>query len=146
MKKNALIKDKQGYSTLFWALFLATVLVPLMAMTIELGRFFYARQAITNASDSAALAAATEIDRNLYKSNGSVILTPSVYSWAQKAALSSGSTLEKAGVNPMVGNIFIKGTTVTVVVSANLDLLFPSIVPDITITKYGTAQVKLLTK
>ena len=144
MRKNALIQDRRGYSTLFWAMFLSMVLIPLMAFTLELGRFFYARQAITNAADSAALAAATEIDRNLYRSDGAVALTPSVYSWARQAALSSSSTLDKAGVNPSVGAISVNGTTVSVVVSANLDLLFPSIVPDITITKFGTAQVRML--
>jgi Flp pilus assembly protein TadG len=144
MEKRHLVLDKRGYSTLLWAVFLSTVLIPLLALTIELSRYFFAAQATANAAESAALAAATEIDKNIYESDGRTTLTSSVYTWAQTAALSSSGSLVSAGVNPKVGQININGTTVRVAVSANLDQLFPSIVPNITIVKNGTAEVQLL--
>ena len=57
-----ILKDRNGYSMTFWAVFLGFVMIPIMALGIELGRYFYARAEIAKAADAAALAAAAEIN------------------------------------------------------------------------------------
>ena len=53
-------ENEHGYVTAFWAIFLGTVMVPLMVLAWDVGRLFYARGEIQKAADAAALAAARE--------------------------------------------------------------------------------------
>jgi len=53
-----ILNDRRGYSMTFWTVFFGFVMIPIMALGIELGRYFYARAEIAKAADAAALAAA----------------------------------------------------------------------------------------
>ena len=66
----------------FWALFIGLVMVPMLALSIEVGRFFIARAQISAAADAAALAAAVEINTRLYQDSGIVALpSGKTHSW-----------------------------------------------------------------
>ena len=52
--KIALLQDRRAYTMTFWALFIGLVVAPLMALSIEIGRFFAARAQISAAADAAA--------------------------------------------------------------------------------------------
>ena len=65
-----LFADRRGYSATFWAVFFGFVLVPILALSIELGRYFYARAEIAKAADAAALAAAAEIRTRVFEETG----------------------------------------------------------------------------
>ena len=143
-----MIRAKRAYSMTFWAVFFGFVLVPAFAMSIELGRYFYARAEIAKSADAAALAAAAEINQRVFRSSGD--LTPTDKTWANAQAFASrnNSVLSARGVNAYVTDISVDDgvDTVRVTVSANLSLLFPSIVPDIAVHETGTAQVRAFSR
>lgn len=133
-----------GYSMTFWAIFIALVLLPLLALAIEVGRYSYARAEVAKAADAAALAAAIEIDRPVFQETGLVVVTGQA--WAEAQAYASWNTqyLSARGIHAVVTGISVNNTnhTVEVVVSANLDRLFPSVVPDIVVSEAGLARVR----
>jgi hypothetical protein len=139
-----LFRDKRGYSMTFWAVFIGFVMVPTMAMAIEVGRFFFTRSQIAASADASALAAAVEINQRQFISSGSLAFTSQTYAWAQKAVDINCEKLITLGVHPHVSNITIQGNTVNVEVSADLSLLFPAILPDITVAEWGKAEVRAL--
>lgn len=144
MQTKKVLLDKRGYSTAFWASFFALVLVPMLALSMEVGRFFFTRSQIAAASDSAALAAAVEINHRLFVETGQIAPSSATYSWAQKAANSNCEQLIVKGIHPWVSDIRVTGNTVEVAVSADLSILFPSVVPDITVTEWGRAEVRAM--
>lgn len=144
MKRKFFI-DQRAYTMTFWALFIGLIVAPLMALTIEVARFFAARAQISAAADAAALAAAVEIDFPLYQQSGIVSLSPGVSkAWANRIVLSNCTQLISQGVQAGVTDISLRGNTVEVVVSANLDRLFPAIIPDIHVTETGKAEVRVI--
>jgi len=52
-----MLRGRRAYSTLFWIGFLTFCLIPLVALAVNLGRFFYARAEMYKVADAAALAA-----------------------------------------------------------------------------------------
>ncbi len=64
---------------------------------------------------------------------------------AQDFTSMNNSYLRKNGVNAVVTGISVDAgnNTVLVQVSANLDRLFPSVVPIVAITEYGYVEVQL---
>jgi len=141
MKAN-LLRDKKAYSTMFWTVFFTFCLIPIMALSIELGRYYIARTQIAAAADASALAAAIEINQNTFVQTGQIVST--TYSWAQKAASLNGEELISRKIYPSVSNIVVKNGSVMVAVSADLSILFPSVVPDIQVTEWGKAEVRAL--
>jgi uncharacterized membrane protein len=139
-----LLRDKRAISATFWALFFGFCLVPLLALGTEMGRYFFARSQIAAAADSAALAAAVEISTNTFTSTGQIAFTSNTYTWAQRAANANGEELLDKDITPRVSNIKVQGNTVMVAVTADLSILFPSIVPDVLVTEWGTAEVRAL--
>ncbi len=75
-----LLRDRRGYSLTFWTVFLGFIMIPIMALSIELGRYFYARAEIAKSADAAALAAAAEIHQRIFEESGD--LQPTVKTWA----------------------------------------------------------------
>ena len=142
--KSRMIRDRAAYSMTFWAIFIGLVMIPLMALSIEVGRFLFARTQIAAAADAAALAAAVEINERLYVNTGILAPTSKTYQWAQRAVNANCEELIELDVYPGVGGILVVGNTVRVSVSADLGLMFPSIVPDIKVTEWGTAEVRAL--
>jgi Flp pilus assembly protein TadG len=143
-----MIRDRRAYSLTFWAVFIGFVMIPIMAMTIELGRYFYARAQISAAADAAALAAAMEINERVFRSTGNLI--PTGKTWAQAQALVDANTsmLASQGIRAWVTAIEVNdgANTVRVRVSCNLSRLFPSIVPDVIVTQSGLAEVGAFTR
>lgn len=138
------LHDNRGYSMTFWAVFIGLVMVPTMSLAIEVGRFFFTRSQIAAAADASALASAIEINERQFVSSGSLAFTSQTYAWAQKAVDINCEKLITLGVHPRVSNINIQGNTVNVEVSANLSRLFPSIIPDISVSEWGKAEVRAL--
>lgn len=139
-----ILRDKRGYSMTFWAVFFGFIMIPIMALGIELGRYFYARAEIAKAADAAALAAAAEINQRIFEASGN--LTPTSQTWANAQAFASmnNNYLTQYGINAMVTQISVDTGihTVLVQVSANLQRLFPSVVPELIVSEQGFAEIQ----
>lgn len=139
-----MLRDRRAYSMTFWAVFFGFVVVPALAMSIELGRYFYARAEIAKSADAAAVAAAAEINQRVFQDSGDLVPTDKTWENAQNYASRNNSVLSERGVNAYVTGITVDAgqDTVEVTVSADLSLLFPSIVPQIVVHETGMAQVR----
>jgi len=142
-----ILVDRRGYSLPFWTGFFGIILIPIMALSIELGRYFYARAEIAKAADAAALAAAAEISQRVFEETGDLQPTNKTWANAQDFASMNNGYLSRYGVNAVVTGISVDAgdDTVLVQVSANLDRLFPSAVPDVIVTESGYAEIRSFT-
>ena len=143
-----LLKDRQGYSLTFWTIFFGFILIPILALSIELGRYFYARAEIAKAADAAALAAAAEISQRVFEESGDLQPTSKTWANAQAFASMNNSYLAQYGINAVVTGITVNAgeDTVLVQVSANLDRLFPSVVPEVVVAEAGYAEIQAFTR
>ena len=143
-----LLKDRHGYSLTFWTIFFGFILIPIMALSIELGRYFYARAEIAKAADAAALAAAAEINQRVFEETGDLQPTSKTWANAQAFASMNNAYLSQYGVNAVVTRISADAgeDTVLVQVSTNLEGMFPSVVPDVLVSEYGYAEIKAFTR
>ena len=143
-----LIKDRRGYSLTFWTIFFGFILIPILALSIELGRYFYARAEIAKAADAAALAAAAEISQRLFEETGDLQPTSKTWANAQAFASMNNSYLAQYGVYAVVTGITVDAgeDTVLVQVSANLERLFPSVVPDLIVIETGYTMIKAFSR
>lgn len=139
-----LIKDRRGYSLTFWTIFFGFILIPILALSIELGRYFYARAEIAKAADAAALAAAAEISQRIFEETGDLQPTSKTWANAQAFASMNNGYLAQYGVNAVITGITVDAgeDTVLVQVSANLERLFPSVVPDVIVVESGFAEIR----
>jgi Flp pilus assembly protein TadG len=143
-----LLKGRGGHLLTFGKIFLGFILInSIIALGIELGRYFYARAEIAKAADAAALAAAAEINQRIFETSGD--LTPTSKTWANAQAFASmnNNYLAQYGVNAVVTGINLDAGkyTVLVQVSANLDRLFPSLVPEVIVSESGFAEIRAFT-
>jgi Flp pilus assembly protein TadG len=140
-------RDQGGYSMTFWAVFIGFVLIPSLALAIELGRYFYAISEVAKAADAAAAAASAEMNQRTFRDSG--LLAPTSKTWANAQSYVSQNTagLSAKGVYAFVTGIQVSGgdNSVRVNVSANLSILFPSVVPKVTVTQIGVAKLRALT-
>ena len=146
--KLKLLQDKRAYSLTFWTVFFGFILIPIMALGIELGRYYYARAEIAKAADAAALAAAAEISQRVFEETGDLQPTSRTWANAQAFASMNNGYLSQYGVSAVVTGITVDAgaDTVLVQVSANLERLFPSVVPNLTVTERGYAEVRAFTR
>jgi Flp pilus assembly protein TadG len=123
-------------------------LIPILALSIELGRYFYARAEVAKAADAAALAAAAEINQRVFEASGDLQPTSNTWVNAQTLASLNNGYLAQYGINAVVTgiNVNMGKHTVLVQVSANLDRLFPSIVPEIIVSERGFAEIREFTR
>ncbi len=142
-----ILKDRRGYSMTFWAVFFGFVMIPILALGIELGRYFYARAEIAKAADAAALAAAAEINQRIFEESGDLTATSQTWAKAQAFASMNNGYLAQYGINPAVTEIDVDAgkNTVLVQVSANVERLFPGVVPDVVVSESGFAQIRAFT-
>ena len=116
-------------------------------MSIELGRYFYARAEVAKAADAAALAAAAEINQRVFETSGD--LQPTSITWvnAQAYASMNDNYLANYGIHAIVTGISVNAgaDTVRVQVSADLDRFFPSVVPNVVVTERGEANIRAFT-
>ncbi|MEN4011346.1 MAG: pilus assembly protein TadG-related protein [Bellilinea sp.] len=143
-----LIKDRRGYSLTFWTIFFGFILIPILALSIELGRYYYARAEIAKAADAAALAAATEINQRVFWESGDLQPTERTWANAQTFASMNNRYLAQYGIHAIVTGITVDAgeDTVLVQVSANLERLFPSVVPAMIIEEVGKAMVRAMSQ
>ena len=139
-----ILKDRRGYSMTFWAVFIAFILVPIMALSIELGRYFFAKAEVAKAADAAALAAAAEINQRVFEETGDLQPTGKTWANAQAFASMNNAYLAQYGIHAVVTGISVNAgaDTVLVQVSANLERLFPSVVPEIVVKESGLAEIR----
>jgi len=140
-------RDRRGYTMTFWAVFIGFVLVPTFALAIELGRYFYAISEIAKAADAAAVAAAAEINPRAFQDSGSLIPSGKTWSNAQSYVSRNTAGLYSKGIHAQVTGIQVNGgdNLVRVRVSADLSILFPSVVPDVIVSQTGIAKLRALT-
>lgn len=146
--KLKLLQDKRAYSLTFWTVFFGFILIPIMALGIELGRYYYARAEIAKAADAAALAAAAEISQRVFEETGDLQPTSKTWANAQTFASMNNGYLAQYGVNAVVTGISVDAgdDTVMVRVSASLERLFPSIMPDVVVTESGYAEIRAFSR
>ncbi len=140
-------RDHRAYTMTFWAVFIGFVMVPALALAIELGRYFYAISEVAKAADAAAVSAAAEINQRTFRDSGGLVPTDKTWANAQSYVSQNTSGLSTRGVNAFVTGIQVSGSDnlVRVSVSANLSILFPSVVPKIVVTEVGVAKLRALT-
>lgn len=140
-----MLRSRKAYSTLWWIAFYTVCLVPMMALAIGVGRYFYARAEMFKSADGAALAAVQEVDVRRYLSTKETVLLPSAYSRAQEYAAYNSEYLRKWKIYPRVTSIRVDDATDTVYVSLEADAspMFPSIFHGLTVSGEGMAQVRL---
>ncbi len=143
-----LLTDQRGYSLTFWTIFFGFILIPILALSIELGRYFYARAELAKAADAAALAAAAEISQRVFEETGDLQPTGRTWANAQAFASMNNSYLARYGVHAVVTGISVDAgeDTVMVQVSANLERLFPRVVPDVIVIERGLAVIQAFTR
>jgi Flp pilus assembly protein TadG len=143
-----ILKDSRGYSMTFWAVFIAFILIPIMALSIELGRYFFAKAEVAKAADAAALAAAAEINQRVFVASGDLQPTGRTWANAQAFASMNNAYLEQYGIHATVTGISVDAGkhTVLVQVSTNLDRLFPSVVPEVIVSENGIAEIRAFTR
>jgi Flp pilus assembly protein TadG len=139
--------DHRAYAMTFWAVFIGFVMIPAFAMAIELGRYFYAISEVAKAADAAAVAASAEINQRTFQDSGSLVPTSNTWANAQSYVSQNAAGLDAKGVHAYVTGIQISGgeNTVRVDVSANLSILFPAVVPNVTVMQTGVAKLRALT-
>jgi hypothetical protein len=78
---------------------------------------------------------------------GSFVPTSRTWGNAQSYVTSNTASLSAKGVHAFVTGIQVSGgdNTVRVEVSANLSILFPSVVPKVVVTQTGVAKLRALT-
>lgn len=142
-----LLRDHRGYSMTFWAVFIGLVLIPALALSVELGRYFYAIAEVQKAADAAAVAASAEIDPQVFQNTGSLVPGSRAWSNAQGYVSSNTAGLSEKGVHAFVSGIQIGSAEnlVRVNVSADLSILFPSVVPRVLVTQTGVAKLRAFT-
>ena len=140
-------RDRRGYSMTFWAIFIGLVLIPALSLAIELGRYFYALAEVQKAADAAAVAASAEFDQQVFQETGRLIPTSKTWASAQSYVNLNTVGLSTKGVRAFVTGIQLSGSdnTVSVDVSADLTILFPSVVPKVMVTQTGVAKLRALT-
>lgn len=140
-------RDQRGYTMTFWAVFIGFVMVPAFALAIELGRYFYAISEVAKAADAAAVAASAEINQRAFRDSGSLSPTAKTWANAQSYVSQNKGGLSAKGVHAYVTGIQVSGSDnmVRVTVSANLSILFPSVVPNVVVTEVGLAKLRALT-
>ncbi|MCX6056104.1 MAG: pilus assembly protein TadG-related protein [Chloroflexi bacterium] len=131
----------------FWAVFIGLVLVPVLSLAIELGRYFYAIAEVQKAADAAAVAASADFDVRVFEETGVLIPTASTWGTARTYAALNGAGLAAKGVRVFVSGIQVsnRGNTLQVEVSANLSRLFPSLVPEVLVSRIGVASLRAMT-
>ena len=140
-------RDQRAYTMTFWAVFIGFVMVPTLALAIELGRYFYAISEVAKAADAAAVAAAAEINQRTFRDSGALVPTDKTWANAQSYVSQNTAGLAAKGVHAYVTGIQVSGgdNAVMVNVSANLSILFPQIVPNVTVTQIGMAKLRAFT-
>jgi hypothetical protein len=139
-----ILKDRRAYSSTFWALFIGVIFVPMMALTFDIGRYLYAKGEVGKAADAAAVGAAMEVNWRAFQESGDIQPTGATYAMAQHYANRNNDYLARQEIWPRVRSIRVNAANNTVYVSveADLSVMFPSIVPQLSVDEGAEAQVR----
>jgi len=66
-------RDRRGYSMTFWAILIALGIVPVLALAIELGRYFYGIAWVQKVANAAAVAASAEFNPQVIQDTGNLV-------------------------------------------------------------------------
>jgi Putative Flp pilus-assembly TadE/G-like len=134
-----------AYSTLWWIGFYTFCLVPIMVLSIGIGRYFYARAEMFKSADGAALAAVQEVDVQAYLNTGQIVLLPSAYGRAQEYAAFNSDYLTGHKIYPRVTAIRVDqaGHKVFVSLQADASSLFPALLGGVRVNGEGEAEVRI---
>lgn len=136
------MRREAGYSLVWWALFFALVLGPLLALGIEAGRYAEARTEIQQAADLAALAAVRMVDVPHYRETGELRFTSWVAPVATSVFLANLNLGRRQASGGCIGPFVDEATdTITMRCTAVVDPFFRYI-PMRSITVTGTAQAR----
>ena len=138
-----LTRSRSAYSTGWWAIFYTFCLVPMLVLSVGVGRYLYARAEMYKAADGAALAAAQEADVVEYLNSRRIVLLPSAYTLAEQYAAFNSDYLKAKRIYPRVTGIRVDQATRTVYVSLDADAsdLFPML-RGLRVKGEGTAEVR----
>lgn len=139
-----MFRNRNAYSTLFWIGFLTFALVPLLALAISVGRWYYARAEVYKAADAAALAAVQEVDVPVFIETGQIVIKPTAYSQAQAYASMNAGYLVSRRIYPSVSAIEVNQAqrTVRVRLAAAADELVP-LIGTVILSGEGEAQLRV---
>lgn len=136
-------RDARGATTTLWALaYVSFLLVPILALSIEIGRYAEARTLIQSAADLAALAAAKEADFAHFQQTGEWRLLPSAHGVAQRYAADNIQLAGRQNIRARVTGVSVSGNLVRVALSADVNELFP-FVERVTINVIGIAEMRI---
>jgi hypothetical protein len=98
--------------------------------------------------DAAALASAAAINQTIFEMSGDQLPTCVTWANAQTFASLNDAYLTQYGINAVVPGISVDSRKLTVLVpmSANLQRLFPNIVPEVIVTENGFAEFRAFTQ
>jgi Flp pilus assembly protein TadG len=104
--------NRQRGTTTLWLLGLCLMLFALGGISVDLWRSFSSRRALAAGADAAALAGASAIDEDRYRSSGTLVLLPAL---AERRARSSLSNqLDTAALRAVEVDASEQSVTVTV--------------------------------
>jgi len=109
------VNHERGTTT-FWLLGLCLMLFALGGISVDLWRSFSARRALAAGADAAALAGASAIDEDQYRSTGTLVLLPALAERRARSSLSS--QLDTAALRAV--DVDATERSVTVVVRGNV--------------------------
>lgn len=132
----------------FWVLFIGLAIIPALELVIELGRFFYAISEVAKAADAAAVAAFAEINQQVFQETVSLVPTSRTWGNAQSYVTLNIASLFAKGIHAFVTGIQVRGgdNIVWVSLSADLSILFPSMVPMVVVIQTGVAKLRAFTR
>ena len=139
------LPNEHGYAMAFWAIFMGAVIMPLLVLSWDVGRLFYARGEIQKAADAAALAAAREVDVQHYMLTGEVLIHQGALVQASHYAVRNISYLPSKDIHTQITRVVVNNNTRTVYVQMTADVspLFPDYIPVRPISAWGEAQVRV---
>jgi Flp pilus assembly protein TadG len=122
-------------------------MIPTLALAVELGRYFYALSEVAKAADAAAVSASAETNQQVFQDTGSLVPTSRTWGNAQAYVTSNTASFSAKGVYAFVTGIRVSGgdNTVRVSGSADLSILFLSVVPKVLVTQTGVAKRRVFT-
>lgn len=128
---SVLRRGRRGVSLAAALYFAAFVLVPLMLLTLGIGRYLHVRNTLAAAADAAALAAAQDVDMAYYRLTGELRFAPYAADEAWAYAMENAEWLIRRRVYPQVTHIHLHHDrrVVEVIVGANAEDLFGGIGP-----------------
>lgn len=140
------LRGERGNSLVMWALFMAIVVLPLMLVAIEGTRILYLRGEVQKCADSAAEAAARQLNVRSFELTGVPTFLPGAAGEAWTVASWNSSYLFQRGVYVQPEGIYVNSATRKVLVRlrATVRPLLPGLtrIP-LTIRAQGEAELRV---